>query len=148
MSSVASAWEEDAGRAELLPAPSEPFERDVGAERREIDRLVAGLPGQSRIRRDGDELAFDAAWEIRAFALGLASHAAGGYAWSDFQRRLIGSVERWEALDRPAEEWRYYERWLEALETLLIEEGKITRDELDIRAYEIFTAPPKSDHRH
>lgn len=69
-------------------------------------------------------LAFSQTWERRAFGLALALSKEGYFEWERFRQALIESIENWErrhALNDPS--WNYYQRWLEALETVVAETG-------------------------
>jgi nitrile hydratase accessory protein len=93
---------------------------------------LASMLGQddSPPRFDG-KLCFAQAWERHAFGVALALSKAGHFDWEDFRLKLIAAIGEWEdshELDDPS--WSYYERWLTALERLLIELGLITREDL------------------
>lgn len=79
--------------------------------------------------RKNGELVFDAPWEGRSFGLALALHEQGLFDWEEFRGRLIRSIAA-----RP--EGDYYEQWLRALESLLIDKGILTRDEIASRVHE------------
>ena len=113
----------------------------VGDARRRVEELLVDVPG------DGDELRFEHPWELRAFALAVAAHHNGYYDWSEFQLALIGSIRRWEG-DEGQAAWRYYERWLEALETVLSGTGVFEGSELDDLAHIVMTTPRDADHQH
>jgi hypothetical protein len=70
-------------------------------------------------------------WEIVADAV-LQALGARGITSTDQSRRAME--------DMPAEEYlalSYYERWIRSAETLLIEKGILSRDEIDRRATEL-----------
>jgi nitrile hydratase accessory protein len=113
----------------------------VGDARRRVEQLLVDLPG------DGGQLSFEHPWELRAFALAVAAHQNGYYDWSEFQLALIGSIRRWEG-DEGQAPWRYYERWLEALETVLSGTGVLEGSELDDLADIVMTTPRDVDHQH
>ena len=113
----------------------------VGDARRRVEQLLVDVPG------DGDQLSFEQPWELRAFALAVAAHHNGYYDWSEFQLALIGSIRRWEG-DATQTPWRYYERWLEALETVLSGTGVLEGSELDDLAQVVMTTPRDADHQH
>lgn len=114
---------------------------EIGEARRRVEQLFVELA-------DGDQqLAFDEPWELRAFALAVAAHQNGFYDWSEFQMALIGAIRRWEGSVQDAP-WRYYERWLEALETVLSGTGVLTDAELEQRFIEVLGAPKGVDHHH
>ena len=86
--------------------------------------------GDSPPRLDG-KLCFGEAWERQAFGVALALSKTGHFDWEDFRQKLIAAIGEWEsshALDDPS--WSYYERWLTALERLVIEQQLVTPDEL------------------
>ena len=61
---------------------------------------------------------FEAPWQARAFALTLAAHEAGLFTWPQWSAALGRALER-AAPDGSD----YYDRWLEALETVLAAEA-------------------------
>jgi nitrile hydratase accessory protein len=86
--------------------------------------------GDSPPRLDG-KLCFSQAWERQAFGVAMALSKTGHFDWEDFRQKLISAIGEWEhshSLDDPS--WSYYERWLTALERLLIEERLVTAEEL------------------
>jgi nitrile hydratase accessory protein len=63
--------------------------------------------------------------------LHCALSKAGHFDWEDFRLKLIAAISEWEnshELDDLS--WSYYERWLTALERLLVEHGLITHEDL------------------
>ena len=64
-------------------------------------------------------------WEVRISAI-LGALRGKGLIKTDELRRGIESIEpaRYESLS-------YYERWAESVESILIEKGVFTREELD-----------------
>jgi nitrile hydratase accessory protein len=115
---------------------------ELGDARRRVEQLLGELPDSP-----GEQLAFTEPWELRAFALAVAAYHAGQYDWSEFQMALIGAIRRWEG-DPDHAPWRYYDRWLEALETVLSGTGILTGTELDGRAREVLAKPRDADHHH
>jgi nitrile hydratase subunit beta len=90
---------------------------------------MGGMDGFGAVEPEAREPVFHEAWERRVFGL-VATSAA---------RRLAGSTDAFRfAIERmpPARYLAasYYERWLMALATLLVERGVLTRDELTERA--------------
>jgi nitrile hydratase accessory protein len=72
-------------------------------------------------------MVFDAPWESRAFGMAAVMQEQGRWTWEEFGVRL----GEW-----PSERATYYERWVAALEELLIEQGILTDEEIDVRAEE------------
>ncbi|WP_133909695.1 nitrile hydratase accessory protein [Streptomyces sp. NBC_00582] len=110
---------------------------DADAARRRVEDLVCGLPGADR--------PFDAPWEPRAFALAVAAHQGGHYAWSEFQETLIESIRRWER-EPDGEPWSYYAHWLEALESVLAGRGTLSRAGLAERTRTVLSTPRDAGH--
>lgn len=119
---------------------------DRQAARQRVEHLLLELPHQQAIRPENGEVAFETAWEIRAFALAIAAYESGQYDWSQFQQALIAAIRNWEESDT-GEPWRYYDRWLEALETLLAETGTLDFAEVDERTHAVLTTPRDPHHQ-
>lgn len=84
---------------------------------------LGGMHGFGAVQREDDEPPFHDAWEGRVHGMMLAL-AVGGTSLPGFRH----AIERMD----PAEylSTTYYEHWLTAVETLLLESGRITRAEL------------------
>ncbi len=107
-------------------------------------------------RRNG-ELVFQEPWEGRAFGLAVALGDQGAYQWEAFRSRLIaviaeadcppkdsaaasaaqksGGAQKSDAPQRS----EYYDRWLTALQRLLVESGVLTPAEIEKRVREFAT---------
>jgi nitrile hydratase subunit beta len=86
---------------------------------------MGGMHGFGPIERELDEPVFHHRWEARTFALRQACGALG--KWNiDMSRHANERMA-------PAEYLRatYYERWFAGLQTLLVENGVLTRSELE-----------------
>ncbi|MEJ2865544.1 nitrile hydratase accessory protein [Actinomycetospora flava] len=123
-------------------------ERPAPETKPRVDSLVDVLPFNDRIPRHDGEMAFDKAWEIRAFAMTVALHEQLGFPWEEFQAELVAAIRRWEAAQADLSGWSYYERWLAALGELAQSKGWLTGDELASRTQEILDQPPTTDHHH
>lgn len=113
-----------------------------------VDSLVDVLPFGDRVPRKSGDLAFDHAWEIRAFSMTVALHERLGFPWADFQQELIEAIQQWEAAQGDLSQWSYYERWMAALEELVNKKGWLTEGELDARTTAILAQPPTQNHHH
>jgi nitrile hydratase accessory protein len=100
---------------------------------------VPDLPGPVAIPQQGRVLLFDATWEANAFALALALHESKVFEWDAFRDRLIVEIADAEAQGRASS---YYERWLAALERLLVGQGLMSSAELDTRTALLAAASP------
>ena len=64
----------------------------------------------------------------------MALHDAGAIDFEHFRAELIAEIAAHGADGVAEENSGYYERWLAALEQVLLEEGVVSADELDARA--------------
>ena len=98
--------------------------------------------------RANGELVFDEPWESRAFGVAVALHDAGVVDFEAFRARLIGEIGEWEGSHAPEDEgYRYYERWLTALEQTLLAERILEPASL-VAAREAIARDWEHDHRH
>jgi nitrile hydratase accessory protein len=113
-----------------------------------LSDLPVDLPitGPTAPPRSNGEMVFDAPWESRLFGVTMALVEADRFPWSEFQRRLIAAVGRWEADHPDGEGYRYYERWAEALESLLDDLGIVDIETTDARAHALAARPAGHDH--
>ncbi len=112
---------------------------EFGDARRRVEALVSGLPG------DPAQRSFEHPWELRAFAMAVAAYHSGQYEWSEFQLSLAASIRAWETDGGPAP-WAYYERWLDALETVLAGTGALSDSALDERTKTALAVPKTANH--
>jgi len=85
---------------------------------------LGAMHGHGPIAPEANEPVFRADWEKRAFGVMISCFAGGQYNVDEFRH----AIERMD----PADYLRssYYEHWLHAVETLLVEKGVISKDEL------------------
>ncbi len=104
----------------------------MSAEELTVNRKIADvLP-----RRSG-ELTFQSEWEKRAFGVALALIEQGHFPFDDFRWRVVSAIRSWERDNRGNEElYRFYERWLLALEKTLIEKGILSKEDIDRKVAE------------
>ncbi len=84
---------------------------------------MGGMHGFGRVRAEPDEPVFHASWEGRVLAMQL--RARGRIYNMDEFRHAIERMPAARYLDAG-----YYERWLTAVETLLVEKGVVSAEEL------------------
>jgi nitrile hydratase beta subunit len=83
---------------------------------------LGGRPSSAPINNEPEEVRFHVEWEARALAVTLAMGATGN--WNlDMGRAARESLPDYAVLS-------YYQIWIAALETLLLERSLISRDEL------------------
>ena len=98
--------------------------------------------------RANGELVFTEPWESRAFGVAVALHDAGVVDFEEFRVRLIGEIGEWEGSHPPEDNgYRYYERWLTALERTLLAERIVDPASLEA-AREAIAHDWEHDHRH
>jgi nitrile hydratase accessory protein len=90
------------------------------------DPRVADPDAPAAPPRSNGELVFEEPWESRVFGVAVALDDAGIVDFDRFRTRLIDEIRAWE-LDhgQRAAGYRYYERWLAALERTLLAEGVV-----------------------
>lgn len=96
-------------------------------------------------RRNG-ELTFESPWESRAFGLVMALRERGCFEWEEFRRALIEEIAAWEQANPDRRGWSYYDRWLAALERVLVQKGLCAPGEIRERAEALARRPPGHDH--
>ena len=108
--------------------------------------LTLDIEGPAAPPRLNGELVFGAPWEGRSFAMAMALVEGGLFSWDDFRDHLIAAVQRWES--DPVGEYRYYERWQEALESIVSELEIVAEPEVDELAAAYAARPAGHDHGH
>ncbi|GBD14754.1 High-molecular weight cobalt-containing nitrile hydratase subunit beta [bacterium HR25] len=103
-----------------------------------VERVIANMEGAAALPRRNGELVFESPWESRAFGIAVALYQEGVVDdWEEFRRRLIEEIGHWEGQQGADQaSWSYYERWLAALERLLVERGLLSAEEIEARARE------------
>ena len=94
---------------------------------------LGGMDGFGAIDAEPNEPVFHEPWEKQVFGLMYACFGAGQFNVDEFRHGIerMGNTEYLQS--------SYYEHWLAALETLLIEKGVLSREELAARKAEIAT---------
>jgi nitrile hydratase subunit beta len=87
---------------------------------------MGGMHGFGPVVRERDEPVFHADWERRMFALALAVMGSRSFNIDEYRR----TIERMPPARYLAAS--YYERWLYALENLLIEKGVVAGAEIEV----------------
>lgn len=98
-------------------------------------RQIADMEGKTALPRQSGELVFQDPWEGEAFAMAVALCEQGHYPWSHFRDHLVAQIAAAEEKELlPESSPTYYEHWLAALETLLIEKQILLKEKIDTRA--------------
>ncbi len=122
-----------------MTVAARPGVTELGEARRRVEALVCDLPAGPA------ERSFEQPWELRAFAIAVAAYHSGQYEWSEFQLSLADAIRSWESAGA-AEPWSYYERWLEALETVLAGTGALSEAALDERTKAALAVARTANH--
>ncbi len=97
---------------------------------------LGGKHGFGPVVREIDEPVFHDRWEATVFAMSAAGRAAG--AWDNSDRFRHG-VERIDPVSYLAD--GYYGRWLGGIETLLVEAGAVSTEEVTARVLQLGGSP-------
>ena len=108
--------------------------------------LALDIEGPAAPPRLNGELVFEEPWEGRSFAMAAALAEGGLFTWDEFRDHLIAAIGRWES--NPVGQYRYYERWQEALESIAEELDIVAGPEVDELAAAYAARPPGHDHDH
>src|ERR1700687_3708439 len=92
------------------------------------ERLAADINGPAAIPRRNGEPVFSEPWESRIFGIAIGLCERGYYTWDEFRDCLIGEIAAADARHDPS---TYYERFLAALEHLLLEKSICLSDEIE-----------------
>ncbi len=114
------------------------------SERPDIELATTGPAAPPRTN---GELAFDAPWQGRSFAVAVLLAEAGAFSWDDFQSELIQSIQAWERRAPKGATYRYWDRWQETLERL-VARGTLSSWELSQHAEAVCARPHGWDHAH
>jgi nitrile hydratase accessory protein len=110
---------------------------------------IANMDGEVALPRSNGELVFESPWEGRAFGIAVALNEQALYPWRSFRDALVDQIAADEAAGEPTS---YYERWLASLEALLLQQGLVSKEELDARTEEYATGERDDDwdpdHHH
>jgi len=69
------------------------------------------------------EVAFQAPWQARAFAMAVALHERGAFTWQEWAEALASHIRLAQGQGDPDTGSTYYDHWLKALEKLVAEKS-------------------------
>jgi nitrile hydratase accessory protein len=105
------------------------------------------LEGPLSPPRKNGEIQFAEVWESRLFGLSMSLYESGAFAWGEFQAELIAAIGAWErANGTSGEGYRYWARWLEALEALATRKQLLAHGALEARIATLAARPAGWDH--
>jgi nitrile hydratase accessory protein len=96
-------------------------------EREAARRATEAIPS---IPQDTLGPVFREPWEAHAFAMTVALHTAGLFAWTEWATILGAEIKKAQAAGDPDTGETYYHHWLAALERIVAEKGVTTREAL------------------
>jgi len=91
-------------------------------------RAAEALPG---IPRDANGPVFRAPWEAHAFAMALALHEKGLFAWTEWSAMLGEEIKKAQAAGDPDTGETYYRHWLATLERMVAAKGATSAQALE-----------------
>jgi nitrile hydratase accessory protein len=95
-------------------------------------RIANDVSGPAAIPRRNGEPVFNEPWESRIFGAAVVLCERGLFQWDEFRERLIAEITSADAAhDASAASSSYYERFLAALERLLVDKGICATDEIE-----------------
>ena len=97
------------------------------------NRPITDMEGVAALPRKSGELVFQDPWEGIVFAMAVALCERGLYQWDEFRNRLIAEIAAAEHMEPAHERLSYYECWLAAFETLLVEKEVLAKEAIDVR---------------
>jgi len=86
-------------------------------------RATEAIPS---IPRDADGPVFREPWQAHAFAMALALHDRGLFAWTEWAAKLGEEIKKAQAAGDPDTGETYYRHWLKTLERIVAEKGVTT----------------------
>jgi nitrile hydratase accessory protein len=107
-----------AGEAGAGPAGEGP-----GRERPRRARSPATRPDLPGLPCDAEGPVFAQPWQAQVFAMTVALHERGHFAWPQWAEYLSRAIREAQARGDPDTGETYYEHWLAALERLLLDKG-------------------------
>ena len=96
---------------------------EAGAVRAALD-VVPGIPCE------GEAPVFEEPWQAQAFAMALALHQRGVFAWTDWATLLGEEIQKARAEGDPDDGSTYYRHWLATLERIVALKGIASSDTL------------------
>ena len=82
---------------------------------------AARFASSPRLPRDAAGPVFAEPWQAQVFALAVRLSAQGHFTWTEWAAALAAQLKAASDRGEPDDGSRYYEHWLAALETLVIE---------------------------
>ena len=86
-------------------------------------RATEAIPS---VPRDANGPVFREPWEAHAFAMALALHDRGLFAWTEWAEKLGEEIKKAQAAGDPDTGETYYRHWLATLERVVAEKGVTT----------------------
>jgi nitrile hydratase accessory protein len=100
------------------------------------------------------EVTFQEPWQGRVFGIARVLAEQGLYSWDEFRVQLIASIGAWDrhtdsTETEPGADYRYYDHFLVALQSVLREKKILSPELLEGRFKELLNRPHDHDHhRH
>jgi nitrile hydratase accessory protein len=99
----------------------------MSASALELATVDRALADHTPLPRDNGELVFEEPWQGRALGMGVVALERTGIPWSAFRHHLAAAIAARPPSDGESPATAYYASWLDALEALLTERGRLDR---------------------
>jgi nitrile hydratase accessory protein len=116
---------------------------DSNFDNSEFDKLL--LDARLSPPMANGEATFDAPWQGRVFGMARTLAEQGHYSWDEFRVHLIAHIGDWDRTEA-ATDYHYYDHFLAALQTLLVEKGMLDEHSVEGRFKEFAARPHGHDH--
>ncbi|MGE5511330.1 MAG: nitrile hydratase accessory protein [Bacteroidota bacterium] len=93
--------------------------------------VAAATAAVPSIPRDAEGPVFREPWEAQAFAMAVALHGRGVFAWSEWASMLGEEIKKAQAAGDPDTGATYYRHWLATLERMVAAKGLTSPEVLD-----------------
>ena len=95
------------------------------------DSIKTAFPGLLHDSgKDEQQPVFAEAWEAHAFAIAVKLSEKGLFKWSDWTNALTEEIKKAKEQGQPDFGNTYYQFWLSALETILLEKNILKKSDL------------------
>ncbi len=97
------------------------------------------------------EVMFQEPWQGRVFGIARVLAEQGLYTWDEFRAQLIKAIGDWDRHQdevEPDADYRYYDHFLVALQSLLREKKILSLEQVEGRFKELLNRPHDHDHHH
>jgi nitrile hydratase accessory protein len=92
------------------------------------DAMAERVSALERLPRDAGGPVFAEPWQAQVFALAVKLSEDGHFTWKEWAAALADELKTADDRGEPDDDTHYYERWLAALERLVVDKGLTNRE--------------------